>query len=368
MTKLQDESQNGSPSGRLLGIWHEVSIPITAIVLALLIGAIILMTSGANPINAYFALFKGAFGNSVAIGRTLEKATPLILGGLAVAFAFKAALFNIGGQGQLLMAAIFSAYLGFRLTGLPFVVHMPVALIGGALAGAAFGAIPGALKTYTGANEVITTIMLNYVAINITDYFADGPWKDEGIVARTPAVLETAVIPTWANIPLGFFIAIVVAIAIWYLLYRTTLGYEIRTVGLNPNAAQYAGVRVARTVILTMTISGLLAGLGGAIETLGIVGRFQPGFNLGLGFDGITVALLGKTSPIGVIPAALLVGAMQAGSSQMQFDADVPFQIIDVIQALILFFVSADMIVRWILRSRAEAGEQVTLSSGYGGN
>ena len=368
MTESQGESQAGSLRDRLLGYWGSVSIPITAILLALLIGGIILITSGANPFAAYVALFRGAFGNSAAIGRTLEKATPLILGGLAVAFAFKAALFNIGGQGQLLMAAIFAGYLGFSLSGLPFIVHMPLALIGGALAGAAFGAIPGALKTYTGANEVITTIMLNYVAINITDYLADGPWKDEGIVARTPEVLETAVIPTWANIPLGFFIACVVAIGIWYLLYHTTLGYEIRTVGLNPNAAQYAGVKVARTVILTMTISGFLAGLGGAIETLGVVGRFQPGFNLGLGFDGITVALLGKTSPIGVIPAALLVGAMQAGSSQMQFDADVPFQIIDVIQALILFFVSADMIVRWILRSRAEAGEQVTLSSGYGGN
>ena len=368
MTELRDDNQNGSLTGRLLGMWRSVSVPITAIVLALLIGAIILMTSGANPLEAYTALYKGAFGSSTAIGRTLEKATPLILGGLAVAFAFKAALFNIGGQGQLLMAAIFAAYLGFSLSGLPFIVHMPLALIGGALMGAAFGAIPGALKTFTGANEVITTIMLNYVAINITDFLANGPWKDEGIVARTPEVLETAVIPTWANIPLGFFIAVIVAIGIWYLLYHTTLGYEIRTVGLNPNAAQYAGVKVARTVILTMTISGFLAGLGGAIETLGVVGRFQPGFNLGLGFDGITVALLGKTSPIGVIPAALLVGAMQAGSSQMQFDADVPFQIIDVIQALILFFVSADMIVRWILRSRAEAGEQVTLSSGYGGN
>ncbi|MCA9923661.1 MAG: ABC transporter permease [Anaerolineales bacterium] len=368
MTEFQNGNQNGALSTRLMGIWRSVSVPITAIVLALVIGGIILASSGANPIDAYAALYKGAFGSTEAFGRTLEKATPLILGGLAVAFAFKAALFNIGGQGQLLLAAIFAGYLGFRLQGLPFIIHMPVALLGGALAGALFGAIPGALKTYTGAHEVITTIMLNFIATNITDFLADGPWKDEGIVARTPKVLETAVIPAWGNIPIGFFIAVIVAVAIWYLLYKTTLGYEIRTVGLNPNAAQYAGIRVARIVILTMTISGLLAGLGGAIETLGIVGRFQPGFNAGLGFDGITIALLGRTSPIGVIPAALLVGAMQAGSSQMQFDANVPFQIIDVIQALILFFVSADMIVRWILRSRAVEGEEITLSSGYGGN
>jgi simple sugar transport system permease protein len=208
--------------------------------------------------------------------------------------------------------------------------------------------------------------MLNFIAINITDYLADGPWKAEGIVTRTPAIQDAAAIPIWGNIPAGFFIAVAVSIGIWYLLYRTTLGYEIRTVGLNANAAEYAGMRVSLTIVLTMAISGALAGLGGAIETLGVVGRFQPGFNVGLGFDGITIALLAKTSPIGVIPAAILVGAMQAGSSQMQFDANVPFQIIDVIQALILFFVSADMIVRWIIRSRATDEERVTLSSSWG--
>ncbi|MCB0167629.1 MAG: ABC transporter permease, partial [Anaerolineae bacterium] len=187
-----------------------------------------------------------------------------------------------------------------------------------------------------------------------------------GIVARTPAIAESAAIPTWGNIPAGFFMAILAAAATWYLLYRTTTGYEIRTVGLNSNAAKYAGIKVSYTVILTMAISGFLAGMGGAIETLGVVGRYQPGFNAGLGFDGITIALLARTNPLGVIPAALLVGAMQAGSSQMQFDAHVPFQIIDVIQALILFFVSADMIVRWIIRVRPEEGEQVTLSTSWG--
>lgn len=352
----------------LLRIWRPISVPTTAILLALIIGGIILLVSGSNPIEAYVALFRGSLGGGEAFGRTLEKATPLILGGLAVAFAFKAGLFNIGGQGQLLIGAIIAAYLGFAIEGLPFILHMPLALLGGALGGAIYGGIPGALRTYTGAHEVITTIMLNFVAINITDFLADGPWKAEGIIARTPRILETAAIPVWGNIPAGFFISVLISLAIWYLLYRTTLGYEIRTVGLNPNAAQYAGISVARIIILTMAISGALAGIGGAIETLGVVGRYQPGFNVGLGFDGITIALLARTHPIGVIPAALLVGAMQAGSSQMQFDANVPFQIIDVIQALILFFVSADMIVRWIVRTRVEEGEQITLSTGWGGN
>ncbi len=348
-------------------IWRSISIPLTAIFLALLIGAVILALSDANPLDAYAALLKGAFGNANNFGRTLEKATPLILGGLAVAFAFKAGLFNIGGQGQLVFGAIFAAYLGFSLNGLPFPLHMLIALLGGSLIGGLYAAIPGALKTYTGAHEVITTIMLNFVALNTTDYLANGPWKDiTDIVAKTPPILDSAAIPRLGNIPIGFFIAILAAVLTWYLLYRTTIGFEIRTVGLNPHAAKYAGIKVARTIILAMIISGSMAGMGGAIETLGVVGRYQPGFNAGLGFDGITIALLAQTNPLGVVPAALLVGAMQAGSSQMQFDAKVPSQIIDVIQALILFFVSADAIVRWILRSRRTDGEKVTLSTGWG--
>ena len=348
-------------------LWSSVNVPLTAIVLALVIGAFILLLSQANPISAYLALLKGAFGSAVNTGRTLEKATPLILGGLAVAFAFKAGLFNIGGQGQLVFGAIFAAYLGFSLQGLPFPLHMLIALLGGSLMGGLYGAIPGALKTYTGAHEVITTIMLNFIALNITDYLANGPWKDtSGIVARTPAILDSAAIPRLGNMPLGFAVAILVSVLTWYLLYHTTIGFEIRTVGLNPNAAKYAGIKVARTVILAMVISGFMAGMGGAIESLGVVGRYQPGFNAGLGFDGITIALLAQTHPLGVIPAAILVGAMQAGSSQMQFDAKVPSQIIDVIQALILFFVSADSIVRWILRSRKTDQDKVTLSTGWG--
>ena len=363
---MTTQTDSKAKPSRLMAIWRAASIPLAAVILALLVGAVILLISGANPIAAYSALAKGAFGSTAAFGRTLEKATPLILGGLAVAFAFKGGLFNIGGQGQLLFGAIVAAGVGFGIDGLPFIIHMPLALLMGSLAGALYGAIPGALKTYTGAHEVITTIMLNFIAINFTDWLADGPWKDEGIVARTPAIAEAAAIPTWGNIPAGFFLAISAAVATWYLLYRTTTGYEIRTVGLNSNAAKYAGIKVSYTVILTMAISGFLAGMGGAIETLGVVGRYQPGFNAGLGFDGITIALLARTNPLGVIPAALLVGAMQAGSSQMQFDAHVPFQIIDVIQALILFFVSADMIVRWIVRVQPEEGEQVTLSTSWG--
>ena len=349
--------------------WRAISLPFVAVLLALAISAVILLLSGSNPIVAYLALFRGAFGSLAAIGRTLEKATPLVFTGLAVAFAFKAGLFNIGAQGQLLLGALTAAVIGFSIEGLPPLLHITLALIGGAIVGGLYGAIPGALKVYTGAHEVITTIMLNQIAINITDYLADGPLKDtanSNIVARTPLIHESAEIPIISNIPMGFFFAILVAFVIWWVLRRTVLGFEIRTVGLNPNAARYAGIRVARTVIIAMIISGALAGLGGAVETLGITHRYQPAFNIGLGFDGITVALLGKTSPLGVIPAAVLIGALKAGSNQMQVIANVPKEITDVIQALILFFVAADSITRWILRSRAQDDEKITLTTGWG--
>ncbi len=370
MTTASAPKERSDTARRLRQIWRGISVPLVAVLLAALIGAVLLAISGANPLQAYGALIKGAFGSPVAVQRTLEKTTPLIFSGLAVAFAFKAGLFNIGAQGQLLIGAIVAAYVGFSFDGLPALIHAPLALLIGGLAGAAYGAIPGALKTYTGAHEVIVTIMLNYIAINVTDYLADGPWKDPSptnIVARTPKILPSAELPILGNIPLGFIFALLAAIIVWWLLYRTTVGYEIRTVGLNSSAAQYAGIRVARTIIMTMAISGFLAGLGGSVETLGIVGRYQPGFNAGLGFDGITTALLGKTSPFGVIPAALLLGAMRAGASQMQFDAGVAKEITDVITAFILFFVAADVIVKRLIRQRESEDDKVVLSKGWGG-
>ncbi len=444
---MKEENSEKSFLYWLNQIWLSVRVPLAAVILALLIGAVILLVSDVNPLDAYSALLKGAFGQTTQLRRTLEKATPLIFSGLAVAFAFKAGLFNIGAQGQLIIGAMASAIIGFMVTGLPPLVHIPLALLGGAVVGALYGAIPGVLKSFTGAHEVITTIMLNYIAINLTDYLADGPLKDRSplnVVARTPKIAESAVIPTYQldltlglvvvfiimilssilfflvfrkntekiknkflrffagfafviisgvglglllkflfpnlyarpitflqydviPIPVGFFIAIATCVVIWFILMRTSLGYEIRTVGINPYAAKYAGMKVRLMVILAMVVSGMLAGLGGSVETLAIVGRYQPGFNIGLGFDGITIALLGRNHPLGVIPTALLVGAMQAGGNMMQFEAGVPSEIIDVIQALMLFFVAADMIVRWIIRAKARPGEEKTkLTTGWG--
>jgi simple sugar transport system permease protein len=352
-------------AGELL---RAVVVPVLAVVVALLIGAVIIAISGVDPLKAYGALLRGGLGNARAIGRTLEKATPLIFGGLAVSLAFKGGLFNIGAQGQLLFGAITAAFVGFTIKGLPAAVHLPLALLVGAATGALWGAIPGALKAYTGAHEVITTILLNFVAINMTDFLADGPWKDRSpgnIVARTPAVEKSAELPAIGSVPLGIVLAVLVAILVWWLIGRTTLGFELRTVGQNPSAAKYAGMSVPRVTVLALVASGFLAGLGGAVETLGVVGRFQPGFNSGLGFTAITIALLARTHALGVIPAALLIGTMLAGASRMQFDSGVSPEIIDVVQALILFFVAADVLIRRLLRMRA-AGDKVTLSSGWG--
>jgi general nucleoside transport system permease protein len=348
------------------------SMPLLSVLVALLIGALVIMIDDRSPLEAYQALFRGAFATDAARQRTLEKATPLVFSGLAVAFAFKGGLFNIGAQGQLLFGAAVSAIVGFSLTGLPAIIHAPLALLAGAVAGGLYGAIPGALKRFRGAHEVITTIMLNYIAINITDWLASGPYMDRtpgNIVSRTPLVAESARIPTIANIPLGFVLALLAALFIWWLLARTTLGFEISTVGRSPHAAHYAGIRVTAIVVLTMTLSGALAGIGGAVETLGIIGRYQPGFNVGLGFDGITVALLGKTHPLGVVFAALLVGAMRAGAPQMQFSARVRPDIVDMVLAIILFFVAADLVRRWLIRRRGERvleEDQVQLSTGWG--
>ncbi len=344
---------------------QSIAIPLIAVLMALLIGAVIILISGSNPLAAYGALLEGAFGSAKGIARTLEKSTPLIFSGLAVAFAFKAGLFNIGGQGQLLFGALVAGIIGYAVS-LPALLHIPLAVLGGCVAGGLYAGLSGWLKTQFGAHEVITTIMLNFIASNITDYVADGPLKDEGIIARLPQIQDSAVLPAIGPVPTGFLLAIVVVFITAWLLDKTTVGYEIQTVGKNPNAAKYAGMKVARTVVLTMFISGLLAGMGGAIETQGVVGRFQPGFNAGLGFEGITIAMLAKTNPYGVIPAALLVGAMQSGASQMQFDAKVAPEIIDVVLGLMLFLVSADMIIRRLIRARGDDDSQPRLSSGWG--
>ncbi len=349
---------------------RQLVVPILAVVLGLLAGALLILLTGDNPLTAYGGLMAGSLGSAEGIGRTLDKATPLVLGGLAVAFAFKAGLLNIGGQGQLLLGAVFAAWAGFDFD-LPAIVHIPFALVIGGLAAALLGALSGYLKAKRGTHEVISTIMLNFVAANFTEWLVsrDGPWKDPdgGAIARTPAILPSAEFPRVGELPTGFLVAVLAAVVIWWIVARSTLGFEIQTVGANPNAARYAGISVPRIIIIAMTISAFLAGLGGAIQTQGVIGRFEPGFNTGLGFDGITIALLARTNALAVVPAALLIGGLDAGSTLMQSRTNVEPEIINVIQAFILFFVAAPSAVRWLLRLRNAADEpEVQLAGGWG--
>ena len=261
-------------------VLRAAAVPVASVVLGLVLGAVLIAVQGHSVSSAYSALVLGGAGDADALLRTLQKATPLVFGGLAVAFAFKAGLFNIGGQGQLLVGAAFAAGVGFGLEGVPLVVHLPLALLVGAAAGAAWGAIAGVLKATSGAHEVIVTIMLNFVAGNLTDWLAANPWQDRSgsnIIARTPLVQPSAEIPTWGWLPAGFVLAVIASFACWFILERTTYGFEVRSVGANRHAARYAGISVGWIMASTMAVAGLLAGLGGAIESLGVDGRFEAG-------------------------------------------------------------------------------------------
>lgn len=337
-------------------------IPIIAVFIALFIGGILIKLQGLDPILAYRSLFKSAFGSIEGIGVTLGKSTPLVLSGLAVAVGLRAGLFNIGAQGQLLSGALAAAWAGVTFDGLPGFLHIPIALIIGAFFGSLVAAISGLLKAYRGVHEVITTIMLNSIVMAVADYLASGRLREpDQFLTRTSEISESAKLPFFGSLPSGFFIAVILGVLIWWILGRTTSGFRIETVGRNRHAAWYAGISVKRTVVSAMMVSGAIAGLGGAIETLGITYRYAPAFNLGLGFDGITIALLGRVHPIGIIPGAILIGGMRAGAANMQFDAGVAPEIVDLLMALILLFVTAPLITRFFKNS---ANKSVT--SGWG--
>lgn len=337
--------------------------PLVAVAVALALGGLLIFLQGLNPFLAYRVLFSTSFGSIDGISSTLAKATPLILAGLAVAICLRAGLFNIGAQGQLISGALASAWAGYTFIGLPKLIHIPLALIFGAFFGALVALIAGALKAYRGVHEVITTIMLNSIVIALSDYLASTPFKEpDQPLTRTPKIAESARIPDVFGLPLGFFIAIIVSYIFWWILRNTTTGFRIETIGRNRNAGWYAGISVKRVIIMSMLLGGAVAGVAGAIETLSIVGRFEPAFNAGLGFDGITVALLGRANPLGVIPAAILIGGMRAASSTVQFEAGVAPEIVDLLLAIILFFVTAPLLARIFKRKQ----EGVSLTSGWG--
>lgn len=320
-------------------------IPVLAVITGLLVGAIFMLAIGRDPVQAYIVLFNSAFGSLNGFAETLVNTTPLIFTGLAVAFAFRTGLFNIGGDGQFLIGYIASTWLGFFFQ-LPLFIHLPLALLGGMVAAGLWGGFAGLLKAKLGVHEVITTIMMNYIALYLVSYLTGGPLKASGFMPATPKIADTAklmrLLP-FGRLNAGFIVALVAAYIVYYILWRTTLGYEIRAVGLNPDAAEYGGIKAARNMILAMFISGCLAGLAGVTQSLGLEFRaYQPFGFIGYGFTGIAVALLGKNHPAGVVLGAFLFGILQRGSMLMQSIAGVPKEVIEIIQAIIILFVAAE--------------------------
>jgi len=362
-----------------------LTLPLGAIALALVVGAIVMIASSplveghvdfALPLVTYWALIEGSMLSFNAIVDTIVNAAPLILVGLAVGLGFKAGLFNIGGQGQFLVGAVTAAGVGAALASSPPAVAVTAAILAGMVAGAVYGFIPGLLKAYTGAHEVVTTIMLNYVAFQIVSFLITGPLRAEGASFARSNDVGNAALPVILNAGtghpghLGIVIPFLVAPLIWWLLFKSTIGFELRTVGANPDAARYAGMGPRRMVILALTAGGMLAGLAGAIEILGVTGYMPAAYSTNIGFEAITVALLGRANPIGIILGGLLLGAMRAGSGLMQIQAGVPVQMIDLLQGVILFFLAADVIVRKVFRVKAVdvgVGELQTVTSSYAG-
>jgi len=359
---------------RLAPTWSKAQVPVYSIVLAFAVAAVVVIVSSAFtasgfdpllPFAAYARLFAGAFGSGNGIANTLVAAAPLMFGGLAVGIGLKAGLFNIGVAGQFLVGAFAAAVTGAALAAAPTIVGMPLAMLAGGLAGAAYGFIPGYLKARTGAHEVVTTIMLNNAAALLLTWAVNDLVRAPGFSFPRTADIGQSALPILAgrNLHLGIVFAVAAVFVIRWILVRTTLGFEIRTVGANPSAARYAGMRPIFITALTMTISGLLAGLAGAIQMLGVIGFYAPGITASVGFDSIAVALLGRSDPIGILFAALLFGAFRAGAPLMQIETSVPIEVIDIIQALVILFLAADLIVRRVFRVRAPKIEIVELAT-----
>jgi len=391
-TNVTPTSPDEQPSGGgniLRTVFDTLLVPVLAVFSALVIGAVIIVITDANVYSAfgqglgagfsaivdsvgtaYGALFVGSLGSADAISESLVASTPYIFAGLAVALGFRGGLFNIGGEGQLLVAAGVSVVIGYSLE-LPAIIHLPLALLGGILGGGLYGAIPGYLKARTGAHEVINTIMMNYIAFRFFDWAFTGPLRRPGGDAPVTAeIFPSAYLPqlfTGYRFHWGFFLALLVAFGVWWLLFKTTLGFEIRTVGANPNAARYGGIKITRITVLTMAISGALAGLAGANEVLGLNHFLASGFSSGYGFDAIALALLGKSHPLGVVLASLLFGTLRSGATRMQSVASIPVDIISIVQALVIVFIAAPAIVRWIYRVRAKTEmESAVFTRGWG--
>ncbi|MBI3637353.1 MAG: ABC transporter permease [Candidatus Rokubacteria bacterium] len=348
------------------------AVPFASVAIALALGAIFVAISGKDPLAAYGALFRGAFGTPYDITETLISALPLTLTGLSVALAFRTGLFNIGAEGQLLVGALVAGKIGADLADLPGPVLMPLVILGGIVGGGLWGSIAGLLKATRGVNEVITTIMQNYIVVFVMHWLLqNGPLTAKnafgtpasariGDGAILPVIIPNELVPL-TRLHAGIFLAVIAVIAFWFLLWRTPLGYELRAVGLGSRAAAQAGIDPARRMVIVMFLAGGFAGLAGMIQVSGTFGRVYDGFSAGYGFDAIAVALLGKNSPVGVVLAAILFGAFAHGGTIMQSTAGISSNLVAIIEAFVLFVIAAETIVHAIGSRRRRRPVEATV-------
>ena len=335
-----------------------ILIPLAAVFMALVIGAVIMMATSVAPatiLRSFVAMADGSVGSINAISETLTASIPLVLAGLGIGLAFRAGLFNIGAEGQMVIGGLAAAIASFSITGLPMAVHMPLVLVIGLIFGGIYAAIAGFLRAATGAHEVISTIMLNLISFRLLDYLLRQPFiqKEGRSDPISKAGLDTAELPRLLSfidpnlrLHLGLYLMLGAVALVYWLLFRSKLGFAFRISGENPDAARYAGIRAGMTIVIAMAIAGGLAALAGAAQVTGVLGRATPGFTAGIGFDAIAVALLGRSHPVGILLAGILFGALEAGGRQMQVDAGVSIDMISIIQALIIIFVAAPLLVK----------------------
>lgn len=340
-----------------LGRLDALFIPLIAGAGGLLVGAVMLLLLHANPIDAYIAMAQGAFGSPNSIADTLVKSTPLLFVGIGICIAYRGGVINIGGEGQIVLGSLAAAAVALTFPGLPAWVMVPAALLAGFVGGAFWGAIAGVLKSYFRVNEVLSTVMLNFIAIQFMGFLLHGPLLDPTELDSSIRVPQTERLPIASDLArwvptrlhLGVAIAIVMAILVYIFLWRTTIGYRIRAVGLNAVAARYAGISVARYQVLAILLSGAFSGLGGAVDVLGVTHRLftdgsLTGFTGNAGFNGIVVALFGGLHPLGTIPASILFGALLVGANSLQRSVQVPSSFVTTLDGLIVIFVVSSQI------------------------
>jgi general nucleoside transport system permease protein len=365
-------AETSSPSRKRAYDWMDIGVrlalPALAMLVALLIGALMLLLLKVNPITAYSAMVEGVFGNVYGFTQSLAKATPLLLVGLGICIAFRASVINIGGEGQIIAGALMATWFSLSCRSWPGFLLLPATMIMGFLAGAAWGFIPGILKVRFSVNEILSTVMMNAIAIQLMNFLLRGPLMDPQGISQGTFLPQSERLPQQVWLPrlvpqtllnAGAIIAVVLAVAVYVFLWRTTIGYRIRAVGLNREASRHAGINVPLYQALALTLAGGFAGLAGVVEVIGVQHRMMDGITSGYGFSGIVAALFGGLHPLGLIPASWLFGCLLVGGDKMQRAVQVPSALIDTLLGLVVMFVVGSNLLsrRWAARREIAAAK-----------